>query len=172
MNTNILSTSTLASPAIVGGAFGPVAQEGYGIGYGMDEENLRFNVTGFHPVTPFIEKLNESLKEMITGNVVLFCFSRHHLTLFFFSFFSFSFSTFSSPHLRSSPVVLKALDDYHPLVSSFRLFCNKNEQEHTRNRFSFIAQIPTTFLSPHIRSPYSEGPQVGSRILIKPTLVS
>ena len=29
LNTNILSTSTLASPAIMGGAFGPVAQEGY-----------------------------------------------------------------------------------------------------------------------------------------------
>ena len=51
----------------------------------MDEENLRFNVTGFHPVTPFIEKLNESLKEMITGNISPN--SSSFLILFSFSFF-------------------------------------------------------------------------------------
>jgi carnitine O-palmitoyltransferase 2 len=64
LNTNILSTSTLASPAIVLGAFGPVAKEGYGIGYGMDENNLRFNITSYLEVAPFANALQESLVEM------------------------------------------------------------------------------------------------------------
>lgn len=32
INHNILSTSTLASPAVVIGGFGPVVKDGYGIG--------------------------------------------------------------------------------------------------------------------------------------------
>ena len=49
------------------GGFGPVAKEGYGIGYGMDENNLLFNVTSYLQVSPFLEKLDESLKDMVQG---------------------------------------------------------------------------------------------------------
>ena len=90
LNTNILSTSTLASPAIVLGGFGPVAREGYGIGYGMDENNLLFNVTSYLNVSPFLEKLDESLKDMVKGEDWL---------LFFFPpsvFLPSSFLLFSS----------------------------------------------------------------------------
>jgi len=58
-----------------------VAQEGYGIGYGMNEEQLRFNITAYHQVTPFLNKLEESLKEMIAGN------TSPSLFLLVFSFF-------------------------------------------------------------------------------------
>lgn len=33
INYNIISTSTLSSPAVWAGGFGPVVKDGYGIGY-------------------------------------------------------------------------------------------------------------------------------------------
>lgn len=33
LNYNVLSTSTLSSPVVMGGGFGPVVSDGYGIGY-------------------------------------------------------------------------------------------------------------------------------------------
>ncbi|KCV72970.1 hypothetical protein H696_00523 [Fonticula alba] len=64
INQNILSTSTLSSPTIDGGAFGPVHQEGYGIGYGMNETTLRFNVTSYQDAQPFLAALETSLHQM------------------------------------------------------------------------------------------------------------
>ena len=40
MNHNIVSTSTLASPAVRIGAFGPVVQDGFGLGYQIWEGGL------------------------------------------------------------------------------------------------------------------------------------
>ncbi|RNE99749.1 putative carnitine O-palmitoyltransferase II [Trypanosoma conorhini] len=42
--SNMMSTSTLRSDALVGGGFGPVSP-GYGIGYAADRETLAFNVS-------------------------------------------------------------------------------------------------------------------------------
>ena len=47
LNHNILSTSTLSSPFIEGGGFGPVVPDGYGIGYGVRDDKLGFNVSSF-----------------------------------------------------------------------------------------------------------------------------
>ncbi|GAB0093404.1 carnitine O-palmitoyltransferase 2, mitochondrial [Sergentomyia squamirostris] len=48
INHNILSTSTLSSPAIDIGGFGPVVGDGYGIGYQIDNDRLGAIVTTYH----------------------------------------------------------------------------------------------------------------------------
>ncbi len=40
MNRNLVSTSTLASPAVRIGAFGPVVEDGFGLGYQIWEGGL------------------------------------------------------------------------------------------------------------------------------------
>ncbi|XP_058818068.1 carnitine O-palmitoyltransferase 2, mitochondrial [Topomyia yanbarensis] len=47
INQNILSTSTLSSPALLAGCFGPVVQDGYGIGYNIQEGFLGSVVTSY-----------------------------------------------------------------------------------------------------------------------------
>jgi len=47
INHNILSTSTLASEAIEGGGFGPVVADGYGIGYGVRDHGIGFNISSY-----------------------------------------------------------------------------------------------------------------------------
>ena len=47
INHNILSTSTLASDAIEGGGFGPVVADGYGIGYGVRDDRIGFNISSY-----------------------------------------------------------------------------------------------------------------------------
>ena len=47
INHNILSTSTLASEAIEGGGFGPVVADGYGIGYGVRDHAIGFNISSY-----------------------------------------------------------------------------------------------------------------------------
>lgn len=42
-----LSTSTLASPALQGGGFGPVSRTSYGVGYGTDERGAHFHVMNY-----------------------------------------------------------------------------------------------------------------------------
>ena len=99
MNHNTLSTSTLASPAIEGGAFGPVSRtpnclanpsgvhrgltrklapssfwwrwgagqvvpDGYGVGYGMEGNYMRFVVSSYLKVAPFLGALEQSLADM------------------------------------------------------------------------------------------------------------
>jgi hypothetical protein len=39
-----LSTSTLESPALEGGGFGPVSRTSYGVGYGIEERGAHFHV--------------------------------------------------------------------------------------------------------------------------------
>eukprot|EP00735_Rhodelphis_limneticus_P008741 TRINITY_DN2230_c0_g1::TRINITY_DN2230_c0_g1_i1::g.6687::m.6687 TRINITY_DN2230_c0_g1::TRINITY_DN2230_c0_g1_i1::g.6687 ORF type:complete len:666 (-),score=253.86,sp/Q5U3U3/CPT2_DANRE/41.77/0.0,Carn_acyltransf/PF00755.15/1.6e-155 TRINITY_DN2230_c0_g1_i1:260-2257(-) len=68
MKHDILSTSTLFSPAISLGGFGPVVHEGYGIGYVLDDERAGFNVTSFSMNTPkFIEHLHHALVDIKTA---------------------------------------------------------------------------------------------------------
>ncbi|XP_058447494.1 carnitine O-palmitoyltransferase 2, mitochondrial [Malaya genurostris] len=47
INHNILSTSTLSSPALLAGGFGPVVQDGYGIGYNIQDGFLGSVVTSY-----------------------------------------------------------------------------------------------------------------------------
>lgn len=42
-----LSTSTLASPALDGGGFGPVSRTSYGVGYGIESRGAQFHVTSY-----------------------------------------------------------------------------------------------------------------------------
>lgn len=49
INHNILSTSTLSSPALLAGGFGPVVKDGYGIGYNIQEGFLGSVVTSYKP---------------------------------------------------------------------------------------------------------------------------
>jgi carnitine O-acetyltransferase len=42
---NTLSTSTLVAPGLELGGFGPVTDDGYGIGYGINDKGMRFIVT-------------------------------------------------------------------------------------------------------------------------------
>ncbi|XP_057324058.1 carnitine O-palmitoyltransferase 2, mitochondrial [Microplitis mediator] len=47
INHNILSTSTLSSPEVMAGGFGPVVEDGYGIGYMIQDHKLGSVVTGY-----------------------------------------------------------------------------------------------------------------------------
>jgi carnitine O-palmitoyltransferase 2 len=63
----VLSTSTLTSPALDGGGFGPVGPDCFGIGYGTRDDlgTARFSISSFGLANnQFIECLEESLVEM------------------------------------------------------------------------------------------------------------
>ncbi|KAK2579173.1 hypothetical protein KPH14_002697 [Odynerus spinipes] len=47
LNHNVLSTSTLSSPAVIAGGFGPVVNDGYGIGYMIQDHRLGATVTSY-----------------------------------------------------------------------------------------------------------------------------
>ncbi|KAL6440997.1 hypothetical protein ACFW04_003402 [Cataglyphis niger] len=47
LNHNILSTSTLSSPVVLAGGFGPVVPDGYGIGYMIQDKRLGTIVTSY-----------------------------------------------------------------------------------------------------------------------------
>ncbi|KAK2706367.1 carnitine O-palmitoyltransferase 2, mitochondrial-like [Artemia franciscana] len=49
INHNILSTSTLSSPAVLIGGFAPVVRDGFGIGYGITNNDLGAVVTSYPP---------------------------------------------------------------------------------------------------------------------------
>jgi hypothetical protein len=64
-----LSTSTLASPALEGGGFGPVGEEAYGVGYGLAEEGCAFHVSTFRGATTtdgeaFCHELERALRDV------------------------------------------------------------------------------------------------------------
>lgn len=46
-----LSTSTLASPALAGGGFGPVSPHSYAIGYGIEERGAHFHIMNYEHST-------------------------------------------------------------------------------------------------------------------------
>lgn len=67
INHNILSTSTLSSPALMLGGFGPVTHDGYGIGYSIQDEFLGTVFTNYpeHTNGPeFVDCLRESFDEI------------------------------------------------------------------------------------------------------------
>ena len=61
----MLSTSTLSSPSLDGGGFGPVGPDCYGIGYGINDDGCRFSVMSYKRETErFAACLEEALGEM------------------------------------------------------------------------------------------------------------
>lgn len=67
LNQNILSTSTLSSPALAAGGFGPVVQDGYGIGYNIQSGFCGCVVTNYKHTRDgldFIDCLQNSFKEI------------------------------------------------------------------------------------------------------------
>nr|XP_023028617.1 carnitine O-palmitoyltransferase 2, mitochondrial-like [Leptinotarsa decemlineata] len=67
INHIILSTSTLNSPAIFAGGFGPVVRDGLGVGYIIKEDELGVLVTSYSPYQnglDFIDALQGSFEEI------------------------------------------------------------------------------------------------------------
>ncbi|GMF47292.1 unnamed protein product [Phytophthora fragariaefolia] len=63
MSKIILSTSTLSSPALEGGSFGPVNDECYGIGYGIEQEGSAFQLSSYRKDLP-------QLKELLVESII------------------------------------------------------------------------------------------------------
>jgi carnitine O-palmitoyltransferase 2 len=68
INHNILSTSTVASKHIAAGGFGPVVNDGYGIGYLIDDEQCGLLVTSYlyRELPSFMQAADESFRELAT----------------------------------------------------------------------------------------------------------
>ncbi|KAK0173491.1 hypothetical protein PV328_006680 [Microctonus aethiopoides] len=67
INHNILSTSTLSSPEVMAGGFGPVVDDGYGIGYMIQDHRLGSVVTSYHEhrdATDYIGYLKSSFDDI------------------------------------------------------------------------------------------------------------
>lgn len=66
MNHTILSTSTVVSKHIAAGGFGPVVDDGFGIGYLIDDDRCGLLVTSYmkNELTNFVQAANESYKEL------------------------------------------------------------------------------------------------------------
>ncbi|XP_050519122.1 carnitine O-palmitoyltransferase 2, mitochondrial [Diabrotica virgifera virgifera] len=68
LNHVILSTSTLNSPAIFSGGFGPVVKDGLGVGYIIKDDELGVLVTSYPPYhrsSDFIESLKGTFDELV-----------------------------------------------------------------------------------------------------------
>ncbi|XP_008217123.1 carnitine O-palmitoyltransferase 2, mitochondrial isoform X1 [Nasonia vitripennis] len=67
INHNILSTSTLSSPVVIAGGFGPVVDDGYGIGYMIQEKKLGVVVTSYRnhrSAKEYVNSLEASFKDI------------------------------------------------------------------------------------------------------------
>lgn len=65
INHNILSTSTLASPALMLGGFGPVVADGYGVGYSLDDHRTGVHLTAFaRSTTDFMTAFGAAMKDI------------------------------------------------------------------------------------------------------------
>ncbi|KAM0732428.1 Carnitine O-palmitoyltransferase 2, mitochondrial [Formica fusca] len=67
LNYNILSTSTLSSPVVLAGGFGPVVSDGYGIGYMIQDERLGTVVTSYEGnrnANKYIQTLEHAFKSI------------------------------------------------------------------------------------------------------------
>ncbi|CAF0927076.1 unnamed protein product [Adineta steineri] len=66
MNHTILSTSTVASKHIAAGGFGPVVNDGFGIGYLIDDDQCGLLVSSYIPkeLTNFMQAAKESYEEL------------------------------------------------------------------------------------------------------------
>ncbi|XP_044741579.1 carnitine O-palmitoyltransferase 2, mitochondrial [Chrysoperla carnea] len=68
LNHNILSTSTLSSPHVWAGGFGPVVQDGYGIAYTIMDDSLGVALASYQGQkngAEFIDALRQSYKEIL-----------------------------------------------------------------------------------------------------------
>ena len=73
MNHIILSTSTLSSDAVLIGGFAPVTPDGYGVGYGIDDERLGTQVTTYSTrdgaeFVQNVETVLDDLHTVLSGN--------------------------------------------------------------------------------------------------------
>uniref|UniRef100_A0A336MKE1 CSON002345 protein n=1 Tax=Culicoides sonorensis TaxID=179676 RepID=A0A336MKE1_CULSO len=69
INHNILSTSTLSSPALAAGGFGPVVKDGYGIGYNIQSAFCGCVVTNYKATRDgldFVDCLKDAFKDIET----------------------------------------------------------------------------------------------------------
>jgi carnitine O-palmitoyltransferase 2 len=67
LNHNVLSTSTLVSPHLNGGGFGPVVSDGWGIGYGTTDDGIAFVITtynGREQLDRFVGALEDALVQV------------------------------------------------------------------------------------------------------------
>ncbi|KAJ8683208.1 hypothetical protein QAD02_019000 [Eretmocerus hayati] len=67
INHNILSTSTLSSPVVIAGGFGPVVDDGFGIGYMIQEKKLGVVVTSYKShrnANDYINSLRDSFQDI------------------------------------------------------------------------------------------------------------
>ncbi|XP_026098874.1 carnitine O-palmitoyltransferase 2, mitochondrial [Carassius auratus] len=68
INHNVLSTSTLTSPAVSMGGFAPVVPDGFGVGYGVHDDRIRCNVSSYpaRNVHEFLKCVHKSLEDIFT----------------------------------------------------------------------------------------------------------
>uniref|UniRef100_A0A3Q1CY03 Carnitine O-palmitoyltransferase 2, mitochondrial n=2 Tax=Amphiprion ocellaris TaxID=80972 RepID=A0A3Q1CY03_AMPOC len=68
INHNILSTSTLTSPAVSLGGFAPVVPDGFGVGYGVHDEWIGCNVSSYptRNVHEFLQCVHKSLEDIFS----------------------------------------------------------------------------------------------------------
>ena len=68
MNHIILSTSTLSSDAVLIGGFAPVTPDGYGVGYGIDDDRLGTQVSTYHTRdgAEFVRQMDKVLDDIHT----------------------------------------------------------------------------------------------------------
>lgn len=68
INHNILSTSTLTSPAVSLGGFAPVVPDGFGVGYGVHDDWIGCNVSSYpaRDVHEFLRCVRKSLEDIFT----------------------------------------------------------------------------------------------------------
>lgn len=68
INHNILSTSTLTSPAVSLGGFAPVVPDGFGVGYGVHDDWMGCNVSTYpaRNVHEFLQCVHKSLEDIFT----------------------------------------------------------------------------------------------------------
>ncbi|KAM9762595.1 carnitine O-palmitoyltransferase 2, mitochondrial [Menidia menidia] len=68
INHNILSTSTLSSPAVSLGGFAPVVPDGFGVGYGVHDDWIGCNVSSYpaRNVHEFLQCVQKSLEDIFS----------------------------------------------------------------------------------------------------------
>ncbi|XP_048832616.1 carnitine O-palmitoyltransferase 2, mitochondrial [Brienomyrus brachyistius] len=66
INHNVLSTSTLTSPAVTLGGFAPVVPDGFGVGYGVHDDWIGSNVSSYpaRNVGEFLQCVHKSLEDI------------------------------------------------------------------------------------------------------------
>lgn len=67
LNHNILSTSTLSSPVLLAGGFGPVVSDGYGIAYMIQDKRLGAVVTSYEGkrnASKYVQTLEQAFKSI------------------------------------------------------------------------------------------------------------